>query len=301
LIGTLVPALLTALFLSACLAGHSEPTWTHLSSARGELQNPGGSTQQTGAIVAHLSKSTAADIVISYRVHAPALVWIRRTASGWTRSVIDKDFLPLEAGGAAHDIDGDGDLDVVFGEDASGNKLYWWENPYPRFDPEVPWIRRVIKADGANQQHDLIVGDFKGTGKPQLVFWNQRARTLFIADVPADPKRAASWPLDVVYSGQAGEQVGNAAQYAEGLDAFDIDGDGRTDLCAGNFWFKYDGGRFRPVRVGTSGHRNHRLRWRSWRASRASPIWRSSCSRWRDACWSMFVPGAPSSASSSRR
>jgi hypothetical protein len=58
--------------------------------------------------------------LVSYRVHAPALVWMRRTANGWQRYVIEKDFLRLEAGGAAYDIDGDGDLDVVFGEDIRG-------------------------------------------------------------------------------------------------------------------------------------------------------------------------------------
>lgn len=250
----LVLVLLTALFLPS-LAGHAETKWTHVSSASGDLPNPAGSHQQTAALVAHLSKGPAADIVIGYRVHAPALVWIRRTEKGWTRHVIDKDFLPLEAGGAAHDIDGDGDLDVVFGEDATGNKLYWWENPYPNFDSNVPWTRRVIKADGANQHHDQIFGDFKGTGKPQIGFWNQRAKALFIADIPANPKRVHGWPLEVVYSGQAGEQVENAAEYAEGIDAFDVDGDGRTDLCAGNSWFKYEGGKFKPVRVGTIGGR----------------------------------------------
>lgn len=249
------PPVLAAVVLLSCRAGDAQEEWIHLSSEKGDLPNPAGSNQQTGALVAHLSKGPAADIVISYRVHAPALVWMRRTKQGWTRHVIEKDFLPLEAGGTAHDIDRDGDLDVVFGEDASGHKLYWWENPFPRFDPNLPWSRREIKADGANQHHDQVFGDFRGTGTPQIVFWNQRAKTLFIADVPADPRRAASWPRAVVHAGQAGEQVENAATYAEGVDAFDVDGDGRTDVCAGNSWFKYEGGAFTPVRVGTIGGR----------------------------------------------
>jgi len=34
----------------------------------------------------------------------------------------------------------------------------------------------------------------------------------------------------------------------EGMDVCDVDGDGRPDLLAGMWWFKYDGGnRFEPV------------------------------------------------------
>lgn len=42
-------------------------------------------------------------------------------------------------------------------------------------------------------------------------------------------------------SGRAGEGVDKAAVYAEGIDTFDVDGDGRVDLLAGNYWFKHEG------------------------------------------------------------
>jgi hypothetical protein len=241
---------------AALVATAADVRWTHLSSTRGELPNPGGSNQQTGVLVAKLDRSSADSFVISYRVKAPALVWIRRVGSTWERQVIEPDFLTIEAGGAAFDIDGDGDLDIVFGEDYQGSRLWWWENPSPNFDPAVPWKRHLIKSDGARQHHDQIFADFKGTGHPQLAFWNQKAKTLFLAEIPANPRTAGPWPLEVVFAGQAGEQVDNAAQYAEGIDAFDVDGDGRLDLLAGNSWFQYQGGgKFRPVRVGSIGGR----------------------------------------------
>jgi hypothetical protein len=242
----------------------AEIQWTHLSSSRGDLPVPAGSHQQTGALVADLDGNGTTDFVIGSRVKAPTLSWFRRVGDGWKQFILENEFLPLEAGGAAHDIDGDGDLDIVFGADAQSDELWWWENPAPQFDAHVPWRRHVIKDAGANQHHDQLFADLKGTGRPQLIFWNQRARALLMADIPGNPRSTSPWPTDVVFSGQAGEGVGNAALYAEGLDAFDVDGDGTKDLLAGNYWFKHEGGtRFRHIRVGTIGGRIRAARFRA--------------------------------------
>ena len=90
--------------------------------------------------------------------------------------MIETNFLTIEAGGAVYDIDGDGDPDLVFGGDWQSNEVWWWENPYPNFDPAIPWKRHTIKKGAATQHHDQIFGDFLATGKPQLAFWNQGAK-----------------------------------------------------------------------------------------------------------------------------
>jgi hypothetical protein len=82
---------------------------------------------------------------------------------------------------------------------AKANKVWWWwENPSPNFDKNVSWRRRVIKSDGKAQHHDQVFGDLKGTGKAQLAYWNQQAKTLFSRGYPQDPRRAEPWPAHVI-------------------------------------------------------------------------------------------------------
>jgi hypothetical protein len=147
--------------------------------------------------------------------------------------LIEKETLPISVGGVFHDIDEDGDLDVVFSGDWQSNKIWWWENPYPDYDPEIPWTRYEIKNSGEKEHHDQIFGDFDDDGEMELVFWNQNAKKLFIADIPPDPKNVQMWPYQEIWSGDS---------YFEGLSKGDLEGDGTVDILGGGRWFKYNGG-----------------------------------------------------------
>lgn len=221
------------------LAQPSVPTWIHLSTEWGDLATPGASTQQTASLVLDIDNDNLQDFVIaSRRDPGPSLVWYRRTATGWQKYLIEPDVLRIEAGGAYHDIDADGDLDIVMGGDRRAKEIWWWENPFPNFDPDSGWQRHLIKASGAPKHHDQLFGDFDGDGQAELVFWNQHASELILAEIPANPRESTAWPLTTIYRYSGLEH--------EGLAKADINNDGLLDIVGGGRWFHYRNGSFHP-------------------------------------------------------
>lgn len=102
-----------------CYADHDVAVaegWKHLSSANGELPTPMPGQEQTASLLVDIDGNGVDDIVITERTAAPSVVCLRREAGGWSRLVIDDTVRHIEAGGASYDIDGDGDLDILFGE-----------------------------------------------------------------------------------------------------------------------------------------------------------------------------------------
>ncbi|MCK4819988.1 VCBS repeat-containing protein, partial [bacterium] len=221
---------------SAVVSASGELTnWTHLSSKNGDIPEPGLTiAEQTSSLIFDVDLDGTNDFIITRRNEAPAIVWYQRSTTGWNKYVIDNTFLYIEAGGAFYDIDGDGDSDFVFGGDWRSNHVYWWENPYPDYDPTTPWTRYEIKNSGENKHHDQIFGDFDGDGEVELVFWNQWANKLFLADIPLNPKTTQPWFYTEIWP--------SGTTPAEGLSKGDIDNDGKIDLLGGGRWFKHISG-----------------------------------------------------------
>lgn len=230
--------LFLALSAAVLLWAADRVTWKKLSSKRGELPAPGPSVQQTGTILGDFSKSGVTGFVITARATAPAMIWYRPGRKGWTKYVIEDSLLPIEAGGTAVDIDGDGDLDIIAGGDYRSNEVWWWENPYPRFNTKRPWTRHVVKREGKSQHHDFLAGDFNGDGLPEIAFWNQGASSLFLAPIPSDPRHTEPWLYREIFHSES---------ISEGLAKADVDNDGIDDIIGGGRWFKHNpDGTFTP-------------------------------------------------------
>ncbi|MFC1635099.1 FG-GAP repeat domain-containing protein [Planctomycetota bacterium] len=215
-------------------------TFCHIVEARVQwkrvtLPGPNSGNQQTACVVADLDKDGIQDFVVTERTKTPSVVWYKYNAGTWDIKVIDDTPLKPEAGGTTYDVDGDGDIDVIFGQDSSGNQIWWWENPCPDFSR--PWTRRLIKNSGKNQHHDQTVGDFDGDGQVEFLSWNQRAKNLLLYEIPDKPRQAERWSAKTIYSWTTGRAC-------EGFPSIpvDIDLDGKIDIVGGGRWFKHQGG-----------------------------------------------------------
>jgi len=208
--------------------------WRYYSTERGNIPQPNEGSQQTASLVLDIDKDGINDFIITERTKAPSVVWYKYKGDGnWARFVIDDTHLRIEAGGDYFDIDGDSDVDIVFGGDAGSNQIWWWENPEPNFKKDIPWKRYIIKNSGKNKHHDQVFGDFDGDGKTELVSWNQGAGHLLLIEIPENPRVDREWEQKVIFK---------ATGKYEGLAAADIDLDGKLDIIGAGRWFKREDG-----------------------------------------------------------
>lgn len=217
---------------SLAFAAGTDINWAHISTEFGDIPAAPGGTHQTASQVGDFNGDGLMDFIVTDRSVAPSAYLYLRVSDGWERSVIEPEDVNIEAGGAIADIDGDGDLDIAFGQDWTGGEVWWWENPLPSRSIKSSWSRHVVKEGGSGQQHDQAFGDFDGDGDLEFATWaNQRQNDgkpprVEIYEIPANPK--SLWTLD-----------DSINMEGEGMFVIDVDEDGIDDILAGTRWIKW--------------------------------------------------------------
>jgi hypothetical protein len=163
--------------------------------------------------------------IVSTNATAP-LVWYQYP--GLTEHTVSQS--AGKSGGDIHavDIDLDGDLDILYPDDAA-KKVTWFENPgRTAVLGASSWTSHDAAAwSGGGWAHDFKIGDFNDDGKVDAVMCRNEDGTpwhLFIQNSPS------SWTtLDI---------EGPANNGKEGTWVDDIDDDGRDDITDGVKWVK---------------------------------------------------------------
>jgi len=163
---------------------------------------------------------------------------LENTPDGYVnRGKVEADGAPIDVYGAPNpciaDFDGDGDLDLICGEFVDG--LTWFQNVGTRTEPHFAAGRQLANAEGEIRFHlEMIVPvvkDFDGDGRPDLIVGDEDGRVAWVRNTGKVRDGMPQFESPV-YFRQRADLVKFGALSTP--CAFDWDGDGKTDIIAGN-------------------------------------------------------------------
>jgi len=165
------------------------------------------------------------DLVVGSKGAGGSVGWLEsprdpRRLNDWTfHRLVDAGWImSLEP----HDIDGDGDLDVVVSDRRGPRRgVYWMEHPgQTTARKRKPWRRHEIGGRGVEVLF-VAVGDLDADGHTDVVSAARESRLLYCR------RTASGWS-------EHSFRLPDAFRYGKGVAIGDIDGDGQPDLVMTN-------------------------------------------------------------------
>lgn len=230
-------AALLGVLCAAGMAGLSDGAGAAEPAARFHFRPQEIATDLTVGYAVHLldmSGDGRADIVV---VDSRRLIWFENPS--WRmHTILEGQTKPDNVCLAAHDVDGDGRLDLAVGADwrpfdtATGGTIQWLRQGPSPADPwelrdlaEEPTVHRMRWVDlYGDGRPELVVVPLmgRGTTKPQFA---ERGVRVLAYSIPADPLRDR-WPAEV---------LDESLHVTHNFYPTDLNADGRTDLLIVSF------------------------------------------------------------------
>jgi hypothetical protein len=141
--------------------------------------------------------------------------------AGVTGSTVAADAPHHTRAAVLEDVDGDGDLDLLTGDDGEANRLYLNNGTA---DPFAGVVGTDV-TDDAHKTQSVVLGDVDGDGDLDLVAGNYgQANRLYLNNGTAMP-----------FGGVTGSSITTDAHLTQAVALGDVDGDGDLDLIDGNY------------------------------------------------------------------
>jgi len=167
------------------------------------------------------------DLDFAFSITSDKIFWFEFIdADNWERHVLAE--IPgAQLGGAVHDVDGDGWIDLVAGG-------FWFKNPQ---DPiNELFTRYQYDSTITTEIHDVVVKDLDGDSKGDILVLGDR-EGCFWYKIPEDPNQDANWPRTTVTLDIVDELDDIHAGFFPG-GVGDLDQDGDNDIVMPGRWYQ---------------------------------------------------------------